>query len=73
MAADDRMIGTLRFRVEAEQPARSDGVDQAAQQDTPAQKDVPVKGDQPSADQAGKQETGEEATGQRESGAPAVR
>jgi hypothetical protein len=41
LAADDRMIGTLRFRVEAEQPARSDGVDQAAQQDAPAQQDQP--------------------------------
>ena len=83
LAADDRMIGMLRFNVESRLPAGADGVDQAAQQDAPAQKDVPVKGDRAGADKAGKQETGEKATGQREagqseagqreSGAPAVR
>jgi hypothetical protein len=39
LTADDRMIGTLRFRVEAEPPQRTDGAEKAAQNDVPAQAD----------------------------------
>ena len=80
LTADDRMIGMLRFNVEAELPARKGEADQAAQKDQTSTREAdPGGADQQEAvrEKAVKEEVEEEAVkenpGRQEPATPASR
>ena len=76
LTADDRMIGMLRFNVEAELPAQKGEADQAAQKDQTSTREADPGGtDQQGADQQGADQQGavKEDRGQREPATPASR
>ena len=76
LTADDRMIGMLRFNVEAELPARKGEADQAAQKDQTSTREAdPGGADQQEAvrEKAVKEEPVKENPGRQEPATPASR